>query len=288
MSHDHVCEVSHCDRPTQDVICSSHTDEVVAALMSVVSVSEAASPGSALSLVSSLGLWDELEVTLTRQHKLASVSPARKSDETPVPFHEAASDAKDGLRRFVWYWAYCFANANQHLEFKPTSVPAACEWMARFPALIASLDGAGDMWTDIVRETRQARQVIDSPPSRVYLGRCGAALEIGECEQHLYAPKGKGTVRCPSCESVWDAGEKQAFLVSLVADKTVTAVEVSRLLGAIGVEIAASTVRTYAQVRVVQGLEVPPKLRSVGRGPRNRPLYRVGDVLDIFLANQAA
>lgn len=287
MIDDSSCAVARCTRPTRDVICSLHTDELVRALSSVVSVSKPVAPGSALSLVSSAGLWAELEVTLTRQHKLASTSAGRPSDDTPVMFHEAASDAKGGLARFVWYWAYVLWNENQHLNFTAKTVPAACAWMAGLPGLLATLPNAEEMWEDITREVRQARRVIDAPLSRVYLGRCGAPVaEARVCDQHLYGIKDRPTVRCPVCGAEWGTAERQKRLVALVEDKTVTAVDVSRLLSAIGIQIAPSTVRTYAQAREVNGVAVEPRLLPVGRGPRNRPLYRVGDVLDIFLANQ--
>lgn len=286
MIDDNACAVARCSRPTADVICSLHTDELVRALSSVVSVSKPVKPGSALSLVSSAGLWAELEVTLTRQHKLASASPGRPSDDTPVMFHEAASDAKRGLARFVWYWAYVLWNENQHLNFTAKTVPAACAWMAGLPGLLATLPNAEEMWEDITREVNQARRVIDAPAARVYLGRCDARLETGSCDEHLYGIKGKPVVRCPLCGAEWRAAERQKRLVALVEDKTVSAVEVSRLLSAIGIQIAPSTVRTYAQAREVNGVAVEPRLLPVGRGTRNRPLYRVGDVLDIFLANQ--
>lgn len=264
-----LCAVQDCGRPTQDVICGNHLDELVSALRAVAD-----------------GLWDELEVTLTRQHCLSSVPSDRRSAETPVVFSEAASEARRSLRRFVWYWAYAFWGGNDHLAAPPADVPAACRWMASFPGLIASLPDAGSMWEDITRETRNAVRVVDRPPVLAYFGRCGAVLDIGSCEQHLYAPKGKATVKCFGCGTRWDASERQDSLVAQVADRLVGATAVSRLLSAIGVEIAASTVRTYAQVRMVQGLELPPRLIAKGRDNRGRPTYRVGDVLDLFLANQ--
>ncbi|MEV8610242.1 hypothetical protein AB0383_20335 [Amycolatopsis sp. NPDC051373] len=285
MDHDHVCGVSKCGRPTLDVICSSHTDELVAALMSVATHTHPSVPGGVLSLASSLGLWDELEVTLTRQHKLAVVSAGGKSDDTPVMFHEAASEARSGIQRFVWYWAYQFWGFNEHLSSPPKTVPAACAWLAQFPGLIASLPDAGAMWEDMTRETQNAARVIDAAPSRVYLGQCGGELEIGVCDQHLYSVKGKPTVKCPSCGAVWDAESRQAQLVALVEDKTVNTVEVCRLLGAIGIEIAQSRVSRYAKARTVGGVEIPPRIVPVGRDGRGRPKYRVGDVLNAFLAD---
>ncbi|WP_329064914.1 hypothetical protein [Amycolatopsis sp. NBC_01480] len=268
MQH-HDCAVPVCGRPTQDVICAAHVADLVRALKSV-------------PVTAGTGLWDELEVTLTRRHRTV-VPNGRRGTETPLVFDEAASDARRGLERFVWYWAYVFASANDHLAFEVQTVPEACDWMATFPGLLASLDGAEVMVEDILRETRNAANVVDLPVSRVYAGRCGAQLEIGTCEQHLYAAQGKRTVRCPSCGAESSVDEKQQALLGQVADATVNATQVSRLLGQLGVEIAASTIRTYAQKRVVRGDELPPKLRSVGKDRRGRPSYRVGDVLDLFL-----
>lgn len=262
------CSVGDCGCPTQDVICSGHTDELVAALRSVP------------------GLVEDLEITFARRHKLTEPAERRRGGDTPVPFHEAASEALNSLQRFVWYWAYAFWNANQHLTFKPSTVPAACEWMARFPALIASLDGAGDMWTDMVRETRQARRVTDLPASLSYRGQCGAPMDIGTCAEALYAPTDAPVVWCRSCGAEWDAAERRELLAAQVADQCLNATRISQVLAAVGIRIAANTVRTYGRSRIVGDVELPPKLIAMGRDQRGHPTYRVGDVLDIFLANR--
>ncbi|MEV8615677.1 hypothetical protein AB0383_48630 [Amycolatopsis sp. NPDC051373] len=266
---DNQCTVGACGRPTQDVICAGHTAELVAALKSVPD------------------LHADLEITLARRHKVSGSTEGRRGVTTPVMFHEAASETLRALERVVWHWAHTFHSANKHLSSPPKTVQAACEWMARFPALIASLDGAGDMWEDLARETRNARRVIDLPASLSYRGECGAPLDIGVCLQALYAPSDAVTVWCRTCGAEWDAAERRDLLAGQVADACMNATRASQVLAAVGIAIASATIRTYGRPRMVGGVQLPPKLVAVGRDQRGHPTYRVGDVLDIFLANQA-
>ena len=55
-------------------------------------------------------------------------------------------------------------------------------------------------------------------------------------------------------------------------DRLANSVQLSGLLAALGVEVASSTIRGWCSTG---------KLVVRGRGQRNRPLYRVGDVLDL-------
>jgi hypothetical protein len=308
--HDN-CAVSHCGRQTQDVICGSCVDTLIKAILSIVTYTHDDAPTTRLVLVANRGdeveraptsapkkevelkldhggLWEELDVTLTKQHELGRVERAAQSDGSPTLFHEGASDARRTLESTVWYWTYLFANMNQHLTFDPyqATVVEACEWLARFPGLLASLDGAADMLSDFERDTAAAARVVDLHPVRIYLGMCGGRLEVGSCKHHLYTLKGRKDMHCGVCGTEWDVQVRQDALVARVADETVTAVQVSRLLGQIGIEIAPSTIRTYAQHRILKGERQDPKLRSSGKDTKGNPTYRVGDVLELFLKQE--
>jgi hypothetical protein len=310
----HECAVSQCGRPTQDRICQSHVDELVAAIRSIVSNPNPDANPTRLVLVANRGdekrgeeaptadpkktvelatdhggLWEDLDVTLTRQHTTPRMERVGSSAGSPMLHHEGASQAKRELESTVWYWVYLFANTNHHLTFDPftATVPEACAWIAQFPGLIASLEGAEYMWGDFTRDTATAARVVDTHVPRVYLGECGSRLDIGWCQQHLYAPKGQASGACPVCGEGWFADARQSKLMRTARTHVLPATDISRVLGQIGIVIAPSTIRNYAMAKTVRGEEQPPKLVAVPKkddecGP---PRYLVGDVLDVFLGS---
>lgn len=120
---------------------------------------------------------------------------------------------------------------------------------------------------------RQARATIDRPADRWYAGRCGDGPVNGDgfCGTDLYAKPDAAVVTCPDCGAQYDVAERRAWLREAVEDVLATAVEIAGWLRTFGHHITDSAIRSYAH-----------RGRLATHQVNGRPLYRVGDVMDIL------
>ncbi len=237
------------------------------------------------------GLCADLDLTITRQHKLGGTGTGhRRPSEPPIPFHEDASEAAANLRQVIVRWARAIAAANSDLTLTATSVAGAAAWMALVPNRLAEHPDAGVMYRQVMRAVGQALRVVDQEPDQVYLGQCGAQFDLGYdpalgyvdvCEADIYAPAGHDVVQCRWCGAIWEVGARRDYLLVHVEDQLITANEMSRALSRLGRPVAAATIRWYASVGKLS--KHPPHAHDRRRQPR----YRVGDVTDLLAAAEA-
>lgn len=194
-----------------------------------------------------------------------------RSAETPMVFLPAVATARDELRSVLVGW--CRDLHESHGWWWPDAdsliAMAGClsgyDWR-RHPAVDEFDDELG-------YAVRNARHAIDLPPDRVYLGTCSDT-----CEVEVWAPRGHLTVACPGCGGVHDVAARQEWLTMAVNDRLATATVIAQgLAGAAGVVVAESTLRSW----VHRG-----RLLARGHDQLGRALYRVGDCVDLAVAEQ--
>jgi hypothetical protein len=212
-------------------------------------------------------LLEDLEVTITRQDRLADPSD-RKSAETPLPLKLGPMEARRDLAATLLTWAY-------HLAFDHGTVgPMSSEKAARY--LAASLDAiqrdeqAGDLADEIGYAVIQAQRAVDKPQQLQYTGPCE------ECGADLYAHLRASHVACRNCPQTYPIEQRREWLLTQAEDRLLTAAEMSRALpGLLRKPLTASMIRGWAhRDRLTAYPPLPERPRD--------PVYRVGDVLDLI------
>jgi hypothetical protein len=259
-----------CGAPTQAFLCSKHTDELLFWLWDIGGVSLADSGEYATSLL------DELDTTICGDDKVggASIGVVVRSTDHSISFNERASDAKTALCNTVVGWTKLFAEDNPHLIFDVTTIEQAARWMAGFPNLLAGHPAAVEMHDELRVRVRDARKAIDRRPGRAFLGICGGVFEGVVCDAALHVYEGKHEARCFECGTEWRVEDRRRAMLSSLEDRVAHSGALAALVKRNGVSLASSTVRNYAR---------SGKIRQVGVDEKKRPVYRVGDVLDVLL-----
>jgi hypothetical protein len=259
-----------CNAPTQAFLCSKHTDELLFWLWDIGGVSLNDSGQYSVSLL------DELDTTICGDDKVggASIGIVVRSGDTPVVFNERASDAKRDLCNTVVGWTKLFAEDNPHLIFDVATIEQAARWMAGFPNLLAGHPAAVEMHDELRVRVRDARRAIDRPAGRAFLGICGGEFEGVKCDTPLHVYEGKHEARCFTCGTEWRVEDRRRAMLASLEDRVAHSGDLAAIVKRNGVSLASSTVRNYARAG---------KITQVGLDKKKRPLYRVGDVLDVLL-----
>jgi hypothetical protein len=143
-------------------------------------------------------------------------------------------------------------------------------WVDEFYAAVAQ--AAGEM-----------RFVVNGPDEQKYLGPCGAALvgfdfetdrsTIDTCEGDVYAYRGAKVGRCKTCGAEVATGEREAWLDGEVRTWSFRASEIA---GAHRINV--NTIRSW---------HARGQLAAHGHDSEGRPLFNVGEVLDLAAADAA-
>lgn len=291
-----ICSARDCDRPTQDMLCSGCLTELVTSLRLIASGGELRTrihkrkygkEEIELPPVVDLrpGLYEELETTLARQHKLGSTSVGKISSTSgkPILFHEAASETKWMLENTVTTWARDFAETYTHLTLTATTTPEAAAWMATFPALLAEHPAASELFDQITSAVHRAHQVIDRLSDRVYVGPCdgyGAEDVPGfePCWSDLFTKPGLSWARCNVCSREYHVQSRRDWMLASLEDMLGSSTEVADICTALGVKVSSSTIRMWVKRKKLRPHSwVPAK----GEDAKDRPVYRVGDVVAV-------
>jgi hypothetical protein len=247
-----------------------------------------------LDLLAVPWLTRALTTTLARLDRVPAGAGAG-TDETPLPFRFAATQAATTLRLTLEPWVRDVAELHGlPAPRRRATLAALARWLARHDVLLrrhpADPDpqrghgGAAQMADEIRYAVGQVRRVIDRPPDLFYGGPCDG------CRQDLYCgadSRGWPTavvITCRTCARVYDAAERRAWLLESVRDRLAPAAEISQAVPALyGQEIRAGTIRQW----VARGRLVPHAWLLAGVVYPHRPadharaLLRVGDVIDL-------
>lgn len=164
------------------------------------------------------------------------------------------------------------------------NLASCCHYLQRLLPRIAAAEYAAEMLDESLDLERSLRRFVDRPPDRWYAGPCTAGLDSLEgawfCGADLYVQVGKAEVTCRDCDATYDVADRRDWLMSAAEDRIETATTIARAVIVLG-EVDAGETRLVKRISrwVEQG-------RLVVRGHadkqgRRRPMYRVGDVLDL-------
>ncbi|MEU8196357.1 hypothetical protein AB0C10_21475 [Microbispora amethystogenes] len=226
--------------------------------------------------VASGGLADELDTSLARQARIGGNGP--RSSEAPLGYGEAASSAIWVLRTTMIAWILILAEGGDHLppEVLDEHPPALAQWLAAHTEDVRRHPSAADAVEELITAVQQARDAIDRPAERVYCGPCGAKTDDGtRCMIDLYARQDAGTIQC-RCGMIWGVRQRRDWLMAEAEQATGTATEISRAVTGLGREVTPERIWKWAS----RG-----RLAVRGRDARGRPLYQVGDVIDLLDAD---
>lgn len=212
-----------------------------------------------------------------------------------VPLDLAATARLDALANVLGTWARHVAEERQGALWVTAEDPIAeaahwlaehCEWMRHRPEV-------DEFLTDVDAAARVMRGLVRDGEPLKYLGPCGASLvaEFAEgssdterCEGDVLGRPGAGDARCRSCGAKHDQGERLAWISTEIRHHAVRAVQAAALT-----RVNVNTIRSWAFGRAERTAEngvvlqkaQEPKLHPSGQDEAGRPLYLVGDVMDV-------
>lgn len=213
----------------------------------------------------------DLDLTLTKQRRYGTNG---NGDDMPLPFNPTAATA---IRQLHAALAQAVADTRRHHVASTdyanrgpgVTTTTMATWLTWRLDGIATQPWATDTAATIHRAVTHGLRVIDRPPDLAYAGPCD------ECGADLYAPTGRGTVTCRACGLTWDLAERRTWLLGLVEDRLATATEIARALTGLGNTVTAERIWQWKHRD-----RITPRTHDRA----GRPLYRVGDVLDLLLA----
>lgn len=248
------CAAPDCAHPAEANLCRSHADQLAAALGTVADLAV------------------DLDITITRQAATGQRVGGRPA-ERPLPYHDAASEARRDLHATLAAWARdlwdTYGQPGEPVPCDDTLADIAA-WITRHPSWIGAHPAAGELADELLDAIARAWRVVDLPPERVYCGPCPECREVD-----LYARPGRVVVTCLECGAEHQVAELREFLLDAARQTYATAAECARALPELlGRELSANTIRKWAHAGKLTQHPADP------RDPRQRPRYLVGDVID--------
>lgn len=130
-----------------------------------------------------------------------------------------------------------------------------------------------EMLTDIDACSRRVYGMASGPEPGRYAGPCSTVGEDGEeCGQDVTARPGAAYGTCPVCKAEYEVAEQQEWMIEQVRGYLARPIEIAGMLLTLGVKVGYSTIAAYAaKGRIVER----------GRDEQDRPLFRIGDVIDL-------
>lgn len=154
---------------------------------------------------------------------------------------------------------------------------------------------------DVTAAARIVASVARGPVAQRYLGPCGAQIPTAvgvdgfvllsrDCDGDVYACEGASNGSCRVCSARVSTGERQAWLDDLVRSQAFHLTEIADAY-----PINIKTLRSWATDRPEQRdhrgrlvrSATPARLHVHGRDLDGKPLYLLGDVLDLAAADAA-
>lgn len=207
-------------------------------------------------------LGADLELTRSRQARMRGHAVGSVGHATSGPlWDERASRAVRALH------AALDAEVRQLTgRTWPATIPTLAGHLLARLDTIRHTERASATLDTLDRVVKAARRAIDRPTDLVYGGPCD------ECQADLYAHGTATHFTCPSCGTVYGFEARREWLLHATTDSLLTATEASRVLaGLVGRSLSPNTIRTWANTG---------RLANHGHDG-NRPLYRVGDLVEL-------
>jgi hypothetical protein len=263
------CTVAGCANPAGDAyVCMSCTRDLFADLVAVP------------------WLLDHLAVTLARLDRImGSLDHTGVAAAAPLPIRWRAVQAAVTLRHTLAPWARRVA-AHRSLVCDLTDDQTAgfARWLATHIVYVRQLADAGELIDEIRYAIDQVRRAIDRPPDLSYAGPCDGCHADLYCEADQYGHPTESVIRCHQCRCTYDIADRRDFLLNEARDYLATATEIAQALPALyGHDLSVNTIRCW----IARGQLLPRAWLHAGRvhthrqSDRDRPLCRIGDVIDL-------
>lgn len=286
-----LCGVDNCAKPVADnaYCCTSCGYLLDDALSEIIG-------GHGLA-----GLAAELEVTLTKQDRI--VERGSGSSERPLPYNTGSSEVGWILRNTLIGWVRLIHDETG-ADWPVDTLTDMSRWLRPRVGWLRHHQAGPEAVAEITSAVASCRRNIDRPPSLWYAGPCGAptssekdcsccchiggafrpACDVvggchsqhvtGDCDAELYAHPGALNVICRNCGSVYNLADRRAWLLAQIEDQLMHSIAAAALVRHLGVQVADSSIRAWAS---------KGRIVAHSRDVRNRPLYRIGDVLEVVL-----
>lgn len=234
------------------------------------------------------GLIGDLELTFSRQTANGPREGSRAA-ETPLPYNDVAAKLTRRVHTVLGTWV---RDVHDGVESWPADDDVAfSRWLLSRHARLARHPAAEQISSDIAALRLELLSAVDRNPERWYAGPCaGTRADGGPCVEavvdytddgrpvrstrptELYATPEARVVTCRRCGTAYDVAERRQWLLDVAQDQLAHAELIGRAAPALGVDITPAAVRGYAdRGRIV----------AHGTDQRGRPLYRVGDVIEV-------
>ena len=229
------------------------------------------------------GLGVDLDIALMRLSKIGG-GGGKRTGGAPLLFDPRAATARVSLRNTLVGWcrvAHEARGAHGASEGLPAdALSAMAGYLLDSVELLRHHEAAGEAVRDITGAVEHALRIVDRPPDRWYAGMCGASQPDHDwCHFDLYAAVGAAVIQCPACGSTWDVAERRTWLLKQAEDVLAHAALIAQALSALGTPVTKVMIHRWAH-----GTEKNPdniRLLSHGSDMLGRPLYRLGDVIDL-------
>lgn len=212
-----------------------------------------------------------------------------------LPFDLGATARLDAVQNSLTTWArhvaeergahFVSAAFEGHRVADP--IVEAASWLERNLEWLRHRQEIDSFMVDVEVCVRVVRGLARGPQEQKYLGPCGAVEQIDvttfghqpgsqtmdgpACEGDVYGRVGAKTGACRTCGAEVAQDERRAWLDGEVRSRAFRAVEIAQAYG-----VNVNTIRSWA----ARG-----HLVEHGRDRDERPLYNVGDVLDLAVAD---
>lgn len=261
-----ICTVKHCYRPSDGwFVCGTCGKEVEQLLAETVSV------------------LDDLDVAITKQARFTSGGGPR-SNERPLPVNLKAADASARLVNSLTTTARMIAEDNGWMMRRgdPRSVST---WLLHRISAIRLHVAGGEMVDELARLTAAAIRTMTPPPERWFAGICSMDNDGRICDADLYASAENGNITCQKCASIHDVGTRRAILLKSAEDVLATASEAARAIVvwsdyARGENKLVNRIGKWAERGRIE------RRGWLNVGGKDRPTYRVGDILDLLAVDE--
>lgn len=231
-------------------------------------------------------LANELATTLARQSRSGESGNAGSGDR-PVLWDDRASRAGERLRNALATWTRLVLEerGEQAAGGYPVDTPRhVARWLLVQLEWLRHHRDAASCLADVDGAVSLLRRAVDRPPDLWFAGPCdgnGLVSELAEhvaghdttgCAERLYAKPNAPTVDCRACQLTYDVPKRRDWLLEAAQDMLAHAELIGRAAPALGLQVTPSMIRGYAH----RG-----RLEERGTDLAGRPLYRVGDVIDV-------
>lgn len=218
-------------------------------------------------------LVDELTTTLTGQQRFEQQMPSVKSSEHALPYNISASNMLHELHAELSVIVErCIKQQVRSVDYRNTtpgkSSQSISSWLLWRVDGIAAHPWAAETLHALRRINDRALLVIDRPPDRTFAGPCD------ECGRDLYASAGRPTVECRACGLTYDLTARREWLLHAVDDQLATATEIARALTSLDMPVTSERIWQWRHRE---------RIKQRGTDRRQRPLYRVGDVVTLLI-----